>query len=85
VINKLLERARGGVSNQPASLLLRLVKHKIEITNAQPRTSKIITNKSDGVPKCRFFSRVRRAIYTRNYPGGMRRIKKTPSCNVIFV
>jgi hypothetical protein len=85
MVNKLLERARGGANNQPASLLLRLVKHKIEITNAQPRTSKIITNRSDGVPKCRFVSQVRRALYTRDNPGGMRRIRKTPSCNVIFV
>jgi hypothetical protein len=74
MINELLERARGEASNQPASLLLRLINHKIEITNAQPRTSQIITNKNDGVSKCRFISNVRGAIYTRANPGGMRKI-----------
>jgi hypothetical protein len=78
MIYELLERARGGGGHQPASLLLRLVKHKIEVTYAQPRTYKIITSSSEGVQKNRLFSKVRGTIYTREDPRGVSRIRKAP-------
>jgi hypothetical protein len=45
----------------------------------------MITNRSDCVLKCWFFSQNWRTIYTRDNPRRMSRVRETPCCNVIFV
>ena len=64
----MFERAMGGASNRPASQLFRLINHKIEVTNAQPRASKILTNSNERIPKRWLVDGFRRTIYTRQNP-----------------
>jgi hypothetical protein len=87
MINEMFKGAMRGTSNRPASQFFSLINHKVEITNAQPMASKILTNSSKGIPKGWLVDSFRRTIYTRQNPraiggGGVR---KAPGRNVISV
>jgi hypothetical protein len=85
MINEMFKGAMRGASNKPASLFFNLINHKIEVTNAQPKASKILTNSSQRIPKGWLVDGFRGTIYTRQNPRVVEGVRKVSSRNVISV
>jgi hypothetical protein len=74
-----------GASNRPATEFFNLINHKVEITNAQPRANKILTNSSEGISEGWLVDSFKGTIYTRQNPRAVGGVREAPGRNVISV
>jgi hypothetical protein len=84
VINEIFEWTVGGASNRTASKFFRLVQNKIEISYTELETNKILTSSCERILESCFVLLFREAIYTRENPRGIGRVRVASKGDVVF-